>query len=101
MEGYDGRKVQQILRVPDRYAIPLAVAVGYEYYPDNDHDDPQAQSWRRTPRLPVHEIVFQDAFGQPWKKEQSEQEDNNNDDKDKETSSQKQGDEDHMVASGR
>ena len=58
MEGYDGRKVQEILRIPDRYAVPLLVAVGYEY------EDPQ--NFEATPRLPLEEVVFQDTFGQPW-----------------------------------
>jgi nitroreductase len=58
MEGYDTRKVQEILRVPDRYAIPLAVAVGYEY------EDPE--TFEETPRLPLSEVVFGDTFGSPW-----------------------------------
>lgn len=58
MEGYDGRKVQEILRIPDRYAVPMAVAVGYEY------ETPQ--QWESTPRLPIDEVVFQDTFGNPW-----------------------------------
>jgi len=65
MEGYDGRKIQDILRIPDRYAIPLAVAVGYDYYDkDTTGDQPQEET---TPRLPISEIVFQESFGQPWK----------------------------------
>lgn len=60
MEGYDGRKVQDILRVPDRYAIPLAVAVGYDYHPEDPGE------LQETPRLPVPEVVFQDVFGEPW-----------------------------------
>ncbi len=59
MEGYDGRKVQDILRIPDRYAVPLLVAVGYEY------EDPK--DFESTPRLPLEEVVFQNTFGTPWK----------------------------------
>jgi nitroreductase len=58
MEGYDGRKVQEILRVPDRYAVPLAVAVGYEYE--------DAETFEETPRLPLEEVVFEETFGTPW-----------------------------------
>lgn len=59
MEGYDGRKVGELLHVPmDRYAIPLVVAVGYEY----EHP----QDWEETPRLPLEEIVFEETFGNPW-----------------------------------
>lgn len=58
MEGYDGRKVQDILRIPDRYAVPLAVAIGYEY------EDPK--EFQATPRLPLEESVFLNSFGEPW-----------------------------------
>ena len=56
MEGYDARRVQEILRVPDRYAVPMIVATGYEY------EDPE--SFRKTPRLDVtREVVFGETFG--------------------------------------
>ena len=57
MEGFDGRRMQEILRIPDRYAIPLAVAVGYEY------EDPE--TFEKSPRLDLSETVFSDSFGQP------------------------------------
>ena len=57
MEGFDGRRVKEILRVPDRYAIPLMVATGYEY------EDPSNVS--RTPRLDLEEIVFGETFASP------------------------------------
>jgi nitroreductase len=57
MEGYDGRRVREILRVPDRYAIPLMVATGYEY------EDPS--TFRKTPRLDMEELVFSDIFASP------------------------------------
>eukprot|EP00578_Thalassiosira_sp_NH16_P012262 CAMPEP_0181119198 /NCGR_PEP_ID=MMETSP1071-20121207/23480_1 /TAXON_ID=35127 /ORGANISM="Thalassiosira sp., Strain NH16" /LENGTH=310 /DNA_ID=CAMNT_0023203741 /DNA_START=10 /DNA_END=938 /DNA_ORIENTATION=+ len=31
MEGYDARRAKEILRVPERYGIPLMVATGYGY----------------------------------------------------------------------
>lgn len=57
MEGFDGRRVQEILHVPDRYAIPMMVAAGYEY------EDPQ--TFERTPRLELSELVFSERFGTP------------------------------------
>jgi hypothetical protein len=61
MEGFDGRRVQEVLRIPDRYAIPLIVATGYEY------EDPETFQ-EKTPRLDLSEVVFGDTFGEalPW-----------------------------------
>ena len=58
MEGFDPRRTKEILRIPDRYAVPLVVATGYEY-----EEEPEME---QTPRLDVSEIVFQDTFGSPW-----------------------------------
>lgn len=57
MEGYDVRRAQQVLRVPDRYAIPIMVATGYEY------EDPA--TFEPTKRLNMEEVVFGDTFGAP------------------------------------
>jgi nitroreductase len=57
MEGFDARRVKEILRVPDRYAIPLIVATGYEY------EDPS--TFQRTPRLLLEEVVFGETFAEP------------------------------------
>ena len=57
MEGYDNRRVQEILRIPDRYDVPLMVATGYEY------EDPS--TFQKTPRLELSEVVFGDTFGEP------------------------------------
>lgn len=60
MEGFDPRRAKEILRIPDRYDIPMMVGTGY------DHET-EAQSYQQlTPRLNVEEIVFQDSFGVPW-----------------------------------
>jgi nitroreductase len=56
MEGFDGRRVKEVLRVPDRYAIPLVVAMGYEY------EDPE--TFQDTPRLTLKEVVFGETFGE-------------------------------------
>lgn len=59
MEGFDPRRVKEILSIPDRYAVPLMVATGYEY-----EDEPEVEN---TPRLDVSEVVFEDAFGMGWR----------------------------------
>mmetsp|Transcript_34356 Transcript_34356/g.39141 ORF Transcript_34356/g.39141 Transcript_34356/m.39141 type:complete len:263 (-) Transcript_34356:12-800(-) len=74
MEGMDGRKVKEILRIPDRYAIPFAIATGYDY--DNET--------KRTPRLDLNEICFRDSFGIPLTFD-----DTNEDDDDDKSSSKK------------
>jgi nitroreductase len=59
MEGFDARRVKQILRVPDRYGVPLMVATGYEYSGDGFVEH------KRTPRLNKDEVCFGDTFGEP------------------------------------
>lgn len=59
MEGFDPRRVKEILCIPDRYAIPLMVATGYEYEEEQPEIEP-------TRRLDLSEIVFQDTFGKGW-----------------------------------
>lgn len=81
MEGYDGRRMRDVLRIPDRYGIPMVVATGTAYREsshdnnngDFDHKEPETNhpdGWR-TPRLPLEEVVFTDTFGEtlPWEKE--------------------------------
>lgn len=58
MEGFDPRRTREVLRIPDRYAIPLMVATGYEYE--------EEQGQEMTPRLDLSEIVFSDTFGAPY-----------------------------------
>lgn len=53
MEGFDARRLKQLLRIPDRYDVPMLVATGYEY---DDQSTP-------TPRLGLEEVVFHDTFG--------------------------------------
>ena len=57
MEGFDVRRAKEVLRVPDRYGIPLMVATGYEY------ENPA--TFQPTPRLSMEEVVFGDTFGAP------------------------------------
>jgi nitroreductase len=58
MEGFDSNRLKRILRVPDRYGIPMVVATGYEY---NDEE-----SMENTPRLELDEVVFKNSFGIPF-----------------------------------
>lgn len=57
MEGYDPRRCKEILRIPDRYDIPMVVATGYEYEEAEEQSDPL------TPRFDLNEIVFDNTFG--------------------------------------
>ena len=76
MEGYDARRVKEILRIPDRYGVPLMVATGYDYGTtvddvvhadiiDNDDDINGDGLDKRTPRLKMNELFFGDTFGHP------------------------------------
>jgi nitroreductase len=56
MEGFDNRRLKEVLRIPDRYDVPLTVATGHDYY-DND-------AAKQTPRLGLEEVCFRDTFGQ-------------------------------------
>ena len=73
MEGYDSRRVKEILRVPDRYDIPLAVATGYDYEEEDSSAD-----FSKTRRLPLEEVCFQDSFGMPLTFDYSREVEENN-----------------------
>lgn len=64
MEGFDARRLKEILRVPDRYAIPMVVATGYDYYEAEKKESGKKQS-PLSPRLPLEEVVFEESFGEP------------------------------------
>lgn len=55
MEGYDVRRTRRILRIPERYGVPLMVCMGYDYE--------EEEEGKRTPRLEEGEVVFGDVFG--------------------------------------
>ena len=59
MEGFDARRTRRILRIPDRYGIPLMVVMGYEYDGDDEQDE-----MIETPRLEKDEVFFGDTFGE-------------------------------------
>ena len=58
MEGFDSRRVKNVLRIPDRYGIPLMIATGYPHELD-DASKPEV----RSPRMSMNELVFYDQFG--------------------------------------
>jgi len=64
MEGFDSRRLKEILRIPDRYDVPMVVATGYEY----DED------FKETPRLGLEEVVFGETFGAPMELDDEEEE---------------------------
>jgi putative NAD(P)H nitroreductase len=63
MEGFDARRLKQILRIPDRYDVPMVVATGYEY----------DEEFKETPRLGLEEVVFGESFGEPMDFEEDEE----------------------------
>jgi nitroreductase len=80
MEGFDARRAKEILRIPDRYGIPLMVATGYDYgavtpvvHADLDEslnleyeeESGGEEKCKRTPRLEMNEVFFGDTFGEP------------------------------------
>jgi len=61
MEGFDVSRAKEVLRIPDRYALPLMVATGYEYA---EHGNLVVEeNEQRTPRLRADEVFFGDTFG--------------------------------------
>ncbi len=63
MEGFDGRRIQQALRIPaPRYAIPLVVATGYAR-PEEKAKAEARGGKGRSPRFPPETVVFRDSFG--------------------------------------
>lgn len=83
MEGYDGRRVKEILRIPDRYDVPLAVATGFDFHGPDDEAVP------RTLRLPLEEVCFVDSFGQPMSIEDEEDSHNSVSDEELEVAGQR------------
>ncbi|KAM3575555.1 hypothetical protein VYU27_002547 [Nannochloropsis oceanica] len=75
MEGFDGRRIMQVLRIPSpRYAIPLVVSTGFEMpLPLPSHTDAAADAGKgegvhkKSPRFPPEAVVFKEAYGKPFK----------------------------------
>ena len=68
MEGYDSRRAREVLKIPDRYDIPLMCGIGYEY-----EDEEQ---FGRAPRLKKNEVFFSDLFGKDLDLTQKSKDDN-------------------------
>ncbi|GMF48222.1 unnamed protein product [Phytophthora fragariaefolia] len=56
MEGLDQAKMKQALNIPDRYSIPVVVALG--------HENPDAKPAKPSVHLPPKEVFFEGEFGQ-------------------------------------
>lgn len=69
MEGYDGRRIMQVLRIPTgRYAIPLVVSTGYELPAVAAAGGGGGEKKKKkSPRFPPEAVVFKDAYGKPYK----------------------------------
>jgi len=64
MEGYDDRRVKEVLRIPDRYGVPMVCCLGYEYKGDEDGFDGDSEMRKKkAPRLKPNEVFFGDTFG--------------------------------------
>ncbi|KAG6615075.1 Nitroreductase family [Phytophthora cinnamomi] len=56
IEGLNQAKVKQVLDIPDRYSIPVVVALGYA--------NPDAKPAKPSVRFPSSEVFFDGEFGQ-------------------------------------
>ena len=89
MEGYDSRRVMDILCIPsDRYGVPIMIATRYEYGMNKEsvvhanhieilNEDVDKETERRrlqqkkehqllkAPQLEMNELFFGETFGQP------------------------------------
>jgi hypothetical protein len=61
MEGYDSRRVKDVLKIPDRYDVPLMCCIGYKYEEEGGKNDDG--HCHRAPRLEPKEVFFSDCFG--------------------------------------
>ncbi|KUF95756.1 hypothetical protein AM588_10006840 [Phytophthora nicotianae] len=60
MEGFDQAGVKKVLNIPDRYSIPVVVALG--------HANPAAKPAKQSVRFPPTEMFFEGKFGQSTEK---------------------------------
>lgn len=79
MEGFDPRRMKEVLSIPDRYGIPMVIGTGYEY---QEGEDGKQKQPKLTPRLPLEEVVFQDRFGDPIQFHNGDDDDKNNNEED-------------------
>jgi len=64
MEGFDARRVKEILDIPDRYGVPMIIATGYEYVGEGTENE-----LKRSPRLDFEDVFFRNTFGEPFKED--------------------------------
>jgi len=79
MEGFDPRRMKEVLCIPDRYGIPMVIGTGYEY---QEEGDGKPKPPKLTPRLPLEEVVFQDRFGDPMQFRDGDDGEEDDDDED-------------------
>jgi nitroreductase len=60
MEGMDQASVKKVLDIPDRYSIPVVVALGYA--------NPAAKPAKPSVRFPPAEVFFDGKYGQSSEK---------------------------------
>ena len=59
IEGFDGRRLSGSLNIPDRYAVPLVVLLGYPC------PDQNSKSNHGRVRFPLSSMCYEDSFGCP------------------------------------
>jgi len=64
MEGFDARRVKEILDIPDRYGVPMIIATGYEYVGEGTENE-----LKRSPRLDFEDVFFRNTFGELFKED--------------------------------
>ena len=69
LEGFDGRRLRSAVGLPDKYSIPLAIAVGFPSTPLVG-DGVKTYS---SPRFPFSSVFFKDTYGVPLFKDASVQ----------------------------
>ena len=76
MEGFDGRRVAAALAIPDRFSVPVVVAMGHPQEEEEEEEEEEGEEEEReggagparggaSVRLPLEEVFFRNAFGAP------------------------------------
>jgi nitroreductase len=61
MEGINACGIRKVLKIPNRYAIPLIVSTGLPYRDELEEKRKEAA----TRRYPRDEVIYGDTFGDP------------------------------------
>jgi len=75
MEGFDAKRIKEKLLIPNRYAVPCVVAVGYGVE-EESASNCQSIKIKRTPRLDKKEVFWAETFGKSWDKQLEEEKNN-------------------------